>query len=197
MEVCLAFDFHADLARDALRRLVDRPDERYHAIEAHRTERVVANAALGQSSLTSRIGKRVRDKEGLSYTLFSRYLWSDYLDGVWMVDVACAPKNAVQAMRSTREEIERYRREGITDAEVDVQKNFFAGNDQVRLGTNGGVASSLSYAEKYGFGPKYLDEFPSRVRAVTKDQVNKVIQERLHPDKLHLVVAGDFEKIPE
>ncbi|HET9252600.1 MAG TPA: pitrilysin family protein [Candidatus Eisenbacteria bacterium] len=158
---------------------------------------IVANAALGQSSLTSRIGKRVRDKEGLSYTLYSRYLWSDFLDGAWMVDVACAPKNVVQAMRSTREEIERYRREGITDEEVLVQKNFFAGNYQVRLGTNAGVAFSLSYAEKYGFGPEYLDEFPSRVRAVTKDQVNQVIRERLHPEKLHLVVAGDFEKIPE
>ena len=158
---------------------------------------IVANAALGQSSLTSRIGKRVRDKEGLSYTLYSRYLWSDYLDGVWMVDVAVAPKNVVQAMRSTREEIERYQREGITDDEVLVQKNFFAGNYQVRLGTNAGVAFSLSYAEKYGYGPKYLDEFPARVRAVTKDQVNKVIRERLHPEKLHLVVAGDFEKIPE
>jgi zinc protease len=158
---------------------------------------IVANAALGQSSLTSRIGKRVRDKEGLSYTLYSRYLWSDYLDGVWMVDVAVAPKNVVQAMRSTREEIDRYRREGITDEEVEVQKNFFAGNYQVRLGTNAGLASSLSYAEKYGYGPSYLDEFPARVRAVTKDQVNKVIRERLHPEKLHLVVAGDFETIPE
>jgi zinc protease len=158
---------------------------------------IVGNAALGQSALTSRIGKRVRDKEGLSYNLYSRYFWSDFLDGVWMVDVAVAPKNVVQAMRSTREEIERYRREGITDEEVEVQKSFFAGNYQVRLGTNAGVASSLSYAEKYGYGPKYLDEFPSRVRAVTKDQVNKVIRERLHPEQLHLVVAGDFEKIPD
>jgi len=158
---------------------------------------IVANAALGQSAMTSRIGKRVRDKEGLSYTLYSRYLWSDLVDGVWMVDVAVAPKNTVQAMRSTKEEIDRYRREGITDAEVNAQKSFFAGNYQVRLGTNAGVASALSFAEKYGFGPKYLDEFPARVRAVTKDQANKVIRERLIPEKLHLVVAGDFDKIPE
>ena len=121
----------------------------------------------------------------------------DVVDGVWMVDVAVAPKNTVQAMRSTKEEIDRYRREGITDAEVNAQKSFFAGNYQVRLGTNAGVASALSFAEKYGFGPKYLDEFPARVRAVTKDQANKVIRERLIPEKLHLVVAGDFDKIPE
>ncbi len=158
---------------------------------------IIANAALGQSSLTSRIGKRVRDTEGLSYNLYSRLFWSDYIDGVWAVDVAVAPQNTAHAIRSTREEIERYAKEGITDAEVETQKSFFAGNYRVRLGTNAGVAFSLAYADKYGYGPRYLDEFPERVRAVTREQVNKVIRERLHPDKMHLIVAGDFEKIPE
>jgi zinc protease len=158
---------------------------------------IIANAALGQSSLTSRIGKRVRDTEGLSYNLYSRLFWSDYLDGVWAVDVAVAPQNTARAIRSTREEIEKYAKEGITDAEVETQKSFFAGNYRVRLGTNAGVAFSLAYAEKYGYGPRYLDEFPGRVAAVTRDQVNKVIREKLHPEKMHLVVAGDFDKIPE
>jgi zinc protease len=158
---------------------------------------IVANAALGQSSLTSRIGKRVRDTEGLSYNLYSRYLWSDYLDGVWMVDVAVAPKNLAKAIHSTREEIDRYAKEGITAEEVETQKNFFAGNYTVRLGSNAGVAFSLTFAEKYGYGPRYLDEFPERVRAVTREQVNSVIRARLRPDKLHLVVAGDLDSIPE
>jgi zinc protease len=158
---------------------------------------IIANAALGQSSLTSRIGKRVRDREGLSYTLNSRFLWSDYLDGVWMVDVAVAPMNLAKAMRSTREEIERYAKEGITEAEVETQKSYFAGSYRVRLGSNAGVASSLAFAEKYGYGPRYLDEFPDRVRAVTRDQVNAVIRTRLHPEKLHVVVAGDLDSIPE
>jgi len=158
---------------------------------------IIANGALGQSSVASRLAKRVRDTEGLSYFLYSRFFWSDYLDGVWAVDVAVAPQNTARAIRSTREEIERYAKEGITDAEVETQKSFFAGNYRVRLGTNAGVAFSLAYAEKYGYGPRYLDEFPERVAAVTRDQVNKVIREKLHPEKMHLVVAGDFDKIPE
>jgi zinc protease len=113
------------------------------------------------------------------------------------VDVAVAPQNTAHAIRSTREVMEKYAKEGITDAEVETQKSFFAGNYRVRLSTNAGIAFSLAYAEKYGYGPRYLDEFPERVAAVTRDQVNKVIREKLHPEKMHLVVAGDFDKIPE
>jgi zinc protease len=154
---------------------------------------IIANAALGGSSVASRLANRVRDTEGLSYFLYSRLFWSDYLDGVWAVDVAVAPQNTAHAIRSTREVMEKYAKEGITDAEVETQKSFFAGNYRVRLSTNAGIAFSLAYAEKYGYGPRYLDEFPELVAAVTRDQVNKVIREKLHPEKMHLVVAGDFD----
>ncbi len=157
---------------------------------------MIANAALGQSSLTSRVGKRVRDTEGLTYAIASRYRWSDALDGFWFLYCAVAPPNAAKAIRSSREVIEQYVAEGITEEEVETQKNFFAGNFQVRLGTNAGVAQQLSYAEKIGLGPKYLDEYPARFRAVTREQVNEAIRAHLHADKMHLVIAGDFTEMP-
>jgi zinc protease len=157
---------------------------------------IIANAALGQSGLTSRVGKRVRDTEGLSYSLASRFRWSDVLDGIWFLYVAVAPQNAAKAIRSSREVIEQYVREGITEQEVETQKSYFAGNFQVQLGTNAGVAAQLSYAEKFGFGPKYLDEYPGRFRAVTREQVNTAIRAHLHPDRMNLVVAGDHKEVP-
>ena len=78
---------------------------------------LVANAALGQTSLTSRIGKRVRDTEGLSYSLSSRFQLTDVLDGVWAVNVNVAPQNLAKALKSTREEIEKYCADGITEPE--------------------------------------------------------------------------------
>ena len=158
---------------------------------------LIANAALGQNSLSSRIGRRVRDTEGLSYNLSSRYGFTDALDGLWYVNVNVAPQNLAKAMKSTREELDKFAKEGITDEEVQIQKSFFAGNYQVGLGTNGGVAAALLTAEKWGFGPKYLDEFPSRVRAVTKEQVNAAIKTHFFPDRLHAIVAGDLETMPQ
>ena len=56
---------------------------------------------------------------------------------------------------------------------------------------------ALVAAERFGFGPVYLDEYPERMRKVTLEQVNEAIRKHLHPDKLHVVVAGDLVKLPE
>jgi zinc protease len=158
---------------------------------------LVGNAALGQSSLSSRLGKRVRDAEGLSYSVYSRFTMTDFLDGVWLADVNVAPANLAKAMKSTREVIDQYCRDGITQGEVETQKSYFAGNYQVQLATNGGIAQALAVAEKFGYGPSYLDEFPGRVRKVTKEQVNAAIRAHLNPAKLNLIVAGDIERPPD
>ena len=95
------------------------------------------------------------------------------------------------------EEIQKFAREGVTEEEVAIQKDFFAGNFQVGLGTNAGVASALVTAEKFGFGPRYLDEFPKRIRAVTLGEVNEAVKTRFFPDRLHTIVAGDLEALPD
>ncbi|MEO8378441.1 MAG: pitrilysin family protein [Acidobacteriota bacterium] len=158
---------------------------------------LIANAALGQNSLSSRIGKRVRDTEGLSYNLFSRYGSTDVLDGFWYVNVNVAPQNLAKALKSTTEEIEKFGKEGVTAEEVAAQQSFFAGNYQVGLGSNAGIAGALVTAEKFGYGPKYLDEFPARIKAVTQDQVNAAIKKHFFPDRLHLIVAGDLDALPQ
>jgi len=158
---------------------------------------LIANAAVGQDALSSRIGKRVRDREGLSYSLASRFQMSDFLDGIWTVDVAVAPQNLKKALASTKDEFEKYCREGITDEELAVQKQHFAGDYQVKLGSNAGIVAALADAEKFGYGPAYLDEFPERIRKVTREEVNTAIKAHLRPDKLNLVIAGDLDRVPE
>jgi zinc protease len=158
---------------------------------------LVGNAALGQTALSSRLGKRVRDTEGLTYQIYSRFLQSDELGGVWLANVFVAPQNLEKALKSTREVIAQYAREGATDAEVAAQKSFFAGNFKVGLGTNAGIAEALVTAEKFGFGPRYLDEYPVKIGAVTTAQANAAMRKHFSADRLNLVVSGDLDKLPE
>jgi zinc protease len=158
---------------------------------------IIANAVLGQSALASRIGRRVRDTEGLSYSLFSRYAFMEDTAGLWFVNVNVAPQNVAKALKSTREEIDKYAREGASDEEVALQKTFFAGNYRVNLGSNGGIADALVTAERHGFGPSYLDSYPRRIAAVSTADVNAALKKHFFADRLHVIVAGDLDKLPD
>ncbi len=158
---------------------------------------VLANAVLGQSALTARLGKRIRDTEGLSYSLGSRFVLSDAVDGVWLTDIKLAPQNLAKAMRSAHEVMVDYFANGPTAQEIASQQSFFAGNYQVQLGSNTGVATALVTAEKFGFGPSYLDEYPARMRAVTRDQVIAAMRAHMHLATLNTIVAGSVDKLPD
>jgi predicted Zn-dependent peptidase len=59
------------------------------------------------------------------------------------------------------------------------------------------VAGALVTAEKFGYGPGYLDDFPARMRRVTLEQANAALEAHFDPAALHLVIAGDLESVPE
>ena len=131
------------------------------------------------------------------YAWWSRFLMSDALDGIWLTDIRLAPQNLGKAMHSADEVMTQYAKEGPTDAEIEAQKSFFAGNYQVHLGDNAGVANALVTAEKFGLGPSYLDTYPARIRAVTKAEVVAAMRKHMHPDQAHVIAAGDVEALPQ
>ncbi|MBI4469130.1 MAG: insulinase family protein, partial [Acidobacteria bacterium] len=68
-----------------------------HAGQLRRTDppfyaAMLGNAALGQSTLSSRLGRRVRDQEGLSYGIVSRFFEATYADGPWGISVTVNPE---------------------------------------------------------------------------------------------------------
>ena len=152
---------------------------------------------VGQNALSSRIGKRVRDTEGLSYSLASRFQMSDALDGIW-TSMSTSPRRTWRRrMTPTKDEFEKFCREGVTDDEVAVAEAAFRrqlpGQPRIER-RHRGVARGR---REVRIRPCYLDEFPERIRKVTREQVNAAIKAHLHPDKLNLVIAGDLDKLPD
>jgi zinc protease len=150
----------------------------------------IGNAILGQSTLSSRLGIRVRDLEGLTYGIGSVFYGASLLDGLWYARVSAAPENVEKAIASTLDELRRALDEGVTQSEVDDYVSSFVGSYKVGLATNAGLADRLAEAELFGFGPAYLDAFPDNVRRVTLEEVNAALRRHIPLDKLAIVVAG-------
>jgi zinc protease len=152
---------------------------------------VIANSALGQSSLTSRLGVRVRDTEGLTYGIHSGFAAS-HLAGPFAVSLTVKPESRDAAVAATLEEIRRFVRDGITAKELADEKSSHSGRFQVDLGSNGGMAHAIDAAVYYGLGVSYLDEFPALVAAVTREQADAGFAKRVDPEKFTIVSAGSF-----
>lgn len=152
---------------------------------------VLANSALGQSSLTSRLGVRVRDTEGLTYGIHSSFS-ATHLAGPFLVSLTVRPDSRAAAVAATLDEVARFRKEGITERELADEKSSRAGKFKVDLASNAGIADAIDSAVYYGLGVEYLDRFPALVEAVTPEQANAAFVRRVHPERFTVVWAGSF-----
>jgi zinc protease len=152
----------------------------------------LANSALGQSSLTSRLGVRVRDTEGLTYGIHSSF-GATQVAGPFLISVTVKPEMRDAAVESTLDEVAKFLREGLTARELAEEKSSRSGRFQVDLGSNAGIAQALDAAVGYGFGVSYLDEFAAKVAAITKDQADAAFRRRVRVEDLTVVSAGTFE----
>jgi zinc protease len=151
----------------------------------------LANSALGQSSLTSRLGVRVRDREGLTYGIHSSF-HATHVAGPFVVGLTVRPESRAAAVDSALDEIALFLKTGLTEKELADEKSSRVGKYKVDLGSNSGLASAIDAAVYYGLGVGYLDAFPSLVAAVTKDEADAEFRKRVDPQKFTVVSAGSF-----
>jgi zinc protease len=154
---------------------------------------LLANRALGESTLSSRLGLQVRDVEGLTYGIASRFRAPSLAAGPWYIAVSVNPGNVERAIGSTLNVLREYVREGIRPDELEDEKTSAIGSFKVSLSTNAGLAAALWNAEFHRLGLDYVERYAEHIRSVTVEDVNAAIRKYFRPDHLTIVVAGDIE----
>jgi zinc protease len=154
---------------------------------------ILANSALGESTLSSRLGLQVRDKEGLTYGINSRFRSPGLASGPWLIGVSVNPKNVEKAVNSTVNVLRDYVKNGIRPEELADEKSSAIGAFKVSLASNAGLARALWNAEFYNLGADYLDRYPQLIQSVTVEEVNAAIRKYFRPEQLTVVLAGDYE----
>jgi zinc protease len=154
---------------------------------------VLANRALGESTLSSRLGLQVRDAEGLTYGIGSRFRAPSLAAGPWYIAVSVNPGNVERAIDSALGVLRDYVEHGIRPEELDDEKSSAVGSFKVSLSTNAGLAHALWNAEFYRLGLDYVERYPELIGRVTVDEVNAAICKYFRPESLTVVVAGDLD----
>ncbi len=155
---------------------------------------ILANACLGQSTLTSRLGREVRDRAGLTYGIYSRFFGTLQIPGPWEISVSVSAGNLDRAVRLSREVLDRYVAEGPGEDELEDERLALSGAYAVGLATNAGIARELVTLLTTGLPLSFPDEYPRRLRSVTREAVMEAIRRHLHPDRLVVAAAGSLRE---
>jgi len=149
----------------------------------------IMNYVVGGDTFGARLGKTIRDQNGLAYSVYS-FIDARHGSGPFQVFVGANPKNATRALSLLRQTLSQVRQYGITPDEVRQAKLYLTGEYPLRLETNAGVAGQLVVAEDYGLGLDYIQRRAALYNAVTPAQVNAATQKYLRPDQGVLIIAG-------
>ncbi|HEY0322684.1 MAG TPA: pitrilysin family protein [Pyrinomonadaceae bacterium] len=154
---------------------------------------LLANKALGESTLSSRLGLEVRDREGLTYGINSRFRAPSLAAGPWYIGVSVNPNNVERAINSALNVMRDYVLNGIQPEELENEKASATGSFKVGLATNAGLAQALWNSEFHSLGIAYIARFPQIIQSITIEEVNAAIRKYFRPDHLTIVIAGDYQ----
>src|SRR5690606_35690115 len=150
---------------------------------------LVGNYTLGGGGFVSRLTTEVREKRGLSYSIYS-YFSPGLHAGAFTLGLQTRPDQAAEAVRVSREVLRRFVAEGPTEAELKAAKDFLVGGFALRLDSNRKLLGNLANIAWYELPLDYLDTWTGKVEKVTAAQIRAAFQRKLQPDRMVTVVVG-------
>ncbi len=165
---------------------IARKDPRYYSA-------LVLNQILGGDTLSSRLGTEIRDRQGLTYGIYSSFA-AGKRQGTFIISMQTAPDDARKATQSTISLLKSLQANGVTEAEVANSKRSIVSNYTVDLASPDEIAGATLGNAIYGLNPDEISEFPKKIKAVTLAQVNQVAKELISPDRFVVITAGPPQK---
>jgi zinc protease len=161
---------------------INRKDPRYYTA-------LVLNQILGGDTLSSRLGAEVRDRQGLTYGIYSTFQAGRNFGTFW-IEMQTSPEDAGKAIASTRKLIQQIHSAGVSDEEVETAKRTLISSYNVSLANPEELSYRIMMNKVYGLNEEELHSFTKKIQAVSRQEVNLASRELLHPDKITVVTAG-------
>ncbi len=156
---------------------------------------LIGNYVFGGGALSSRLGDRVRQKEGLSYGVGS-FLSSDALDArsSLTINAICNPQNIEKVNAAIAEELAKLLADGVTAAELARAKQGYLQQQHVARTNDGVLTAMLTENLFVDRTMTFYGELEKRITALSPDEVLAALRKYIDPKRLVIIDAGDFAR---
>ncbi len=154
----------------------------------------LGNFILGGGTLSSRLGNRIRQKEGLSYGVSSSLtVPSRGSDARFTINAITNPANIDAVETAAKEELERFISEGPSVKELEEAKNAYLEGLKTSRTADQMIAGQLSNNLFLDRTFKFTAAQEAQISSLTVAQVQKAFKTYVDPKKLVIIRAGDFK----
>ena len=149
----------------------------------------VGNYILGGGGFVSRLTTEVREKRGLSYSVYS-YFSPGLHAGAFQIGLTTRPDQADQAVGVVRDVVRDFVAEGPTEEELKAAKEYLVNSFALRIDSNRKLLDNVSNIAWNGLPLDYLDTWTEQVERVTVADIRRAFTRVLQPDRMATVVVG-------
>lgn len=161
---------------------VSRTDPDYFAL-------YVGNHVLGGSGLVSILSNEVREKRGLSYSVYSSFS-PMRVEGPFLMGAQTRTSQADEAIEVMRKTLDDFLREGPTQAQLKAAQDNISGGFPLSIASNSKIVGYLGMIAFYDLPLDYLNQLVPKILAVTPEQVKAAFARRLKPESFVQIQVG-------
>lgn len=156
---------------------------------------LVGNNIFGSGGLSSRLGNRVRQDEGLSYGVGS-FMVAQSLDqrttfGMYAIT---NPVNMAKLEAVIAEELHKFLDEGVSSAEVAAAQSAYLERQRIDRADDSKLIGLLSSSIENDREITWYSDLEQKIRDVTPEAVLEAFRNRIDPERITWVAAGDFTR---
>jgi len=132
----------------------------------------VANHIFGGSGLNSRLSIEAREKEGLTYGIYT-YLVMDENAPLIVGGYATTPDKHEALEQILTTQWLKFASDGVTKNELEKAKNYLLASYNLRFKTTAGLSQILSEMQKYNLNLDFLQKRNDYIRNISLEDVNR------------------------
>lgn len=154
---------------------------------------VVMNSIVGGGA-SARLFLNLREEKGYTYGVYSNFTALKY-PGPWSAGGDVRTEVTEGAMTEFMRELNRIRDEKVPAEELEEQKRSIVASFALSLESPTQLLNYAIIRKLYGLPDDYWETYPSKIMAVTADDVQRVARQYVNPQTQQVVVVGDAKKI--
>jgi zinc protease len=149
----------------------------------------VGNYTLGGGGFVSRLTSEVREKRGLTYSVYS-YFAPGLHAGAFTIGLQTRPDQAAQAVEVARAVLAKFVADGPTEAELKAAKDNLVGGFALRIDSNAKLLDNVANIAWNNLPLNYLDTWTAQVEKITAADIKAAFARKLQPERMVTVVLG-------